>query len=113
MTLSTGSSADDVDGASLRLASPAALVTVEASLNGAPLERGQVILGDGTAGIDDVPFTILCADPRLQVAPSAPPVPNSGASLYLWVTEAGDTPASPAALDAALRDELRALGYLE
>ena len=97
----------------LRLASPAALVTVDGDLNGAALGTAHVILGDGGEEIRDIPFTILCADPRLRAVPPSPRGATGGPSLFLWTTEGEDLPVSPAVLDAELRDELRALGYLE
>jgi hypothetical protein len=103
----------DTDGLSILVSRRMADVAVDARFRGRQLDRRLVTLGGGDHP-PSVPFRIGVDDPRLQRQPGTYPPSFSGRpQVLLWVVRQEDQVAPAPELDSELRNELRALGYIE
>jgi arylsulfatase A-like enzyme len=106
-------STGDTDGLSILLSRRMADVAVDARFRGRPVDRRIITLGSG-GHPPGVPFRIGIDDPGLRRRPgSYPPSPSGAPQIFLWVAGPENQAAPVPEIDSELREELRALGYVE
>ena len=87
------------------------VIDYTAQIDGAPAELS---VQQGSAGVPSQPGRIDMLQPSLEAtAPPPCPPPAGGLRLCVWRYPAALAPATPAGIDDAARERLRALGYVQ